>query len=253
MSFSHGSKQKLFLNGVDVSKFLRSISVTHAADTAETSTLGTTDKSYIPGMLESRLSAQGYFDGSLKAADEIFNSLLGDVTQDPLTPFAAGGSHGATFTHCPQGDSAGLVAYGFQGFAATYNPSTDIGSVAAIALDSIGNTGFERLFIFHPLGGESVAGESAVIDFGVPSGANINARAFIHWQDLPANDITLQWQQSSDNVTFSNLGSPIALNHLTPGAQRIVYSGAILRYIKLTWAAPGANSLLFHAALGRDL
>lgn len=253
MSFSHGSKQKLYLNSYDVSRFLRSINVTHTADTAETSTLGTEDKSYIPGMLESRLSAQGYFDSALKAADELFNQILGDVTKDPTTPYAAGGSHGATFTHCPQGDVAGLVAYGFQGFAATYNPSNDIGSVSAISVDAVGNTGYERCRIFHPLGGESALGESAAIDFGVPSGANINARAFLQWQDLPALDITLQWKQSSDNAIWSNLGSPITLDHTARGAQRYLYTGAILRYIKLTWADPGGNSMLFHAALGRDL
>lgn len=124
MSFSHGSKAQFWMkNGsgvlTDLSSYLRQANLTRTADTAETSALGTTDKSYIPGLKDNRFALAGMFDPVI---DEILNGAVGDPTF-------------RDFEYYPQGKSTGLVKYAGSGFIVNYNPSGDVGSVQAISAD----------------------------------------------------------------------------------------------------------------------
>lgn len=340
MPFSHGSRQKLYLNGRDIAAFLHSIEVTRASDTAETSTLGTTDKTYIPGLTDSKLTSEGYFDGAAAAIDEILSSLIGrdvhtafpnansnivleaasDVTQarvefvnagasqtllvtvtgnlihvrlatdgggvvtstatlvlaalaasGPATALVRGtlaigntgagivavlpqvgviGFNGGVFTHLPQGDGVGRVAYGFRGFQTSYKITGAVGSVQAVSIDAQGNAGYERMNVLHPLQTEASAGTSAMFDMGTPPGPNVQAIAFVQSGNTGLG-LVLTISHSSDNITYVPLGATVTLDPLAPGGIRLAYAGAILRYVRVAWSNPAGTSVPFHVAFGR--
>lgn len=124
MAFSHGSKAKFKMADAlavmtDLSPYLRQANLTRTADTAETSALGTTDKTYIPGLKDNRFALQGMFDPTI---DNILNSAVGDST------FRA-------FEFYPQGDTTGQIKYTGQGFIVNYNPTGDVGSMESFSCD----------------------------------------------------------------------------------------------------------------------
>ena len=61
MSFVHGSGARVYVNGFDLSSMLNSVSSSFSADTHETTCFGATAKSYIAGLEDATLSAEGLF------------------------------------------------------------------------------------------------------------------------------------------------------------------------------------------------
>lgn len=80
MAKSHGRSAEIYVNGFDVSTYLNSVTLTGAADSAETSTFGGTSKSYIPGLLDGTLSLGGFYDGVTDGIIDILNAALGNST-----------------------------------------------------------------------------------------------------------------------------------------------------------------------------
>lgn len=84
-SFSHGSVAKLYLkagsaptatsgSADDVSSYLSEAGLEREVDSAETSALGTTDKTYVPGLKDATFSLSGMYDPT---ADEKIDGFMG--------------------------------------------------------------------------------------------------------------------------------------------------------------------------------
>lgn len=98
MAFSHGSKAifKVTDSGAtlrDISTYLTSTGLQRLADMAETSTLGTTAKSYIPGMTDGTIPLEGNFDPTV---DGYLSGVLGYSTALSFEYYPAGEPVGAT-------------------------------------------------------------------------------------------------------------------------------------------------------------
>jgi len=108
MSFSHGSVAKLTVNSVDVSDYLSDATYNDSIDAAETTTLGKTAKTYIPGLDDGTFKCSGYFDPTMDAAIFAMKRLV------------------VPFTYSPQGIGTGLVQYTGNCVLSSYSVGTAV-------------------------------------------------------------------------------------------------------------------------------
>lgn len=120
MAFSHGSLATLEIDPdggttyTDVSEFLNEASQEETVDTAETTTLGKTRKTYIPGLEDGTFSLSGLFDPD---ADALFYSLKRAV---------------CSFRYRPAGAGAGLPQYVGDAILTSYSVSATVDEAATI-------------------------------------------------------------------------------------------------------------------------
>lgn len=116
MAFSHGSKAAMFIHDGtslrDITLFLTSGAMPADRDQAEVSTLGTTDKQFIPGLTGRTIPLEGNFDPTV---DGYLALLLGDSTPRAFEYYPAGTPVGAT-----------KPKYSGNYFLASYEPNTPV-------------------------------------------------------------------------------------------------------------------------------
>lgn len=108
MAFVHGKNIYVNIATNDISAYTNKADFPKAADTAETSTFGSDDKTFIPGLKGAGFSVEGLWDIAL---DTILDPLLGTEV---------------TIIYMPQGLGAGNVEYTFQAIMNAYNPPGSI-------------------------------------------------------------------------------------------------------------------------------
>lgn len=62
MAFSHGKGGSLVLNSGAMTAYISEVNLARSRDTSETSTLGTTAKTYVPGLVDGTQSGTGFYD-----------------------------------------------------------------------------------------------------------------------------------------------------------------------------------------------
>lgn len=124
MAVSHGKSAIFQLDNAsasltDISTSISSITFTPSADSAETSTLGTTSKSYIPGLKDCTISLTGLYNGTISA---IFNSALGNTTTK-------------SFQYDPQGSTGGNDRWTGECFCTSFAVDTNLSGAATWSAD----------------------------------------------------------------------------------------------------------------------
>lgn len=120
MAFTHGSKAKVRLDNAagalqDITGFTTNVSLPRSIDTAETTVLGLTAKTYIVGLEDGTISLSGKFDPTI--------DLQLDAAKFGL---AAGGT--LSFQYDPQGSTTGLPRYSAEVYITSYEVSADVGA-----------------------------------------------------------------------------------------------------------------------------
>lgn len=122
MAFSHGSLATLDIDPLggtawtDVSEYLNEASQEETVDTAETTTLGKTRKTYIPGLEDGTFSLSGLFD-------PVADALLYSLKRANPNP---------TFRYRPAGAGTGLPEYVGECILTSYSISTTVDEAATI-------------------------------------------------------------------------------------------------------------------------
>ena len=120
MAFSHGSLATLEIDPAggtsytDISEYLNEASQEETVDTAETTTLGKTRKTYIPGLEDGTFSLSGLFDPTIDA-------LLYSCKREIIT-----------FRYRPAGAGTGLPEYSGEAILTSYSISTTVDEAATI-------------------------------------------------------------------------------------------------------------------------
>ena len=243
MAFKHGSKARVYVNGHDLTGYLRSFTSSGSRDSAETTTFGKTAKTYVPGLKDATLSAEGVYDGDPKAVDEVLSTALGQDQESLWTWF-------------PQGDSAiGNVGYGFAAHATSYEVESPVDDVVSVSVEAQSKVGKERVQALHPIKEETANGQGTSLDGGASS--TNGGVGYLHVTNLsgtnPTLDVTIQ--HSDDNGASDPWSALITFTQVTQAntAQRIEVSGTVKRYVRVTWAIGGTGSpkATFVAAFGR--
>lgn len=223
MSPSHGSNADIIGNGYTLSRFLNSASFSASRDASETTVFKSKSKTYIPGLKDTTMTAEGIYDGDIDAVDEILNAALNS-------------SASGVFSYMPDGEeNFGTNAFTINAIETSYEVTTDVGDVAQISAEfGAGDKGrFAQGRVIHSMKAEAAAGNGQPLDGGA---ATSNGGALVVHATAAAN-LAVTLQDSADGVTFADIGS---LNFpVGRGSQRLLIEGAIRRYTRVLWTGSG--------------
>lgn len=124
MAFVHGKSAVFKLDNaagslVDYSAFLEDVSMPRSIETAETSTFGSSAKSYITGLTDATISVSGKFDA---AADATLVAVIGQ--SDTLS-----------FEYGPEGSVAGKVKYTGECIMTSYDIGATVGDAVTASVE----------------------------------------------------------------------------------------------------------------------
>lgn len=124
MAFVHGKSAVFKLDNasgslVDYSAFLDDISFPRSIETAETTTFGSSAKSYITGLTDATISLSGKFD----------------ATADSTIAAVVGQSATLTFEYGPEGSSSGKVKYTGECILTSYEVGATVGDAVTASVE----------------------------------------------------------------------------------------------------------------------
>lgn len=237
-TFRHGKRTAVLLNGTDMSPFLNDATTTQAIETAETTTFGDADKTYITGLADGTISTSGLFDSSAGASDEILSGSLGQEDN--------------TFTVLPEGDTAGNRAVLANGQLASYEISSPVADVIAISAEVQADGG-----LLHGLSltGAVSTGSASATTTGINNGsATSNGGLYnLHITSNTRDGSTvIKIQHSSDNVTYADLVTFTSVSASNTGGESITSTGTVNQYLRtLSTLAGASGSVTYHVAAAR--
>jgi hypothetical protein len=127
VAFAHGTKAKLTINAVDVSQYLKETGADLSVDTAETTTLTATGKTYIPGLPDGKIPLSGLFDPTMDAA------VAAAITAGIVA-----------FIFQPQGTTSGLPKYTGNCFYTKYTLKDNTNDAGAFEAEAQITNGWTR-------------------------------------------------------------------------------------------------------------
>jgi len=124
MAFVHGKSAVFKLDNssgslVDYSAYLEEVSMPRSIETAETTTFGSSAKSYITGLSDATISISGKFDS---AADATLAAVLGQAAT-------------LSFEYGPAGSTAGLIKYSGECIMTSYEIGASVGDAVTASVE----------------------------------------------------------------------------------------------------------------------
>jgi len=237
-TFRHGKRTSVLLNGTDMSPFLNEATQTQEIETAETTTFADSDKTYITGLADGTISTSGLFDSTAGASDAVLSGLIGQEDN--------------TFTVLPEGANAGSRSIIANGQLTSYEVSSPVGDVVAIAAEVQADGGLFSGVAFNGLEVVSAsAGTTASVDNGTATsgGALANLHVTENTRDGSA---TFKVQHSSDGSSWADLVTFTSVSASTTVGESITSTGTVNRYLRGTYSLAGASgSLTYHISAAR--
>lgn len=246
MAFSHGSKAQYLIKGFNSTGFLSDVSQSGSIDTAETSTLGTTDKQYIAGLVDSSYSLSGNLDYNLTDDTQTFvywcESLVGKIV--PVI-------------YMPQSGLQGATCYMANSVLSSHNVKTGVGDKATVDLEfqntAVSGRGLRRGITLKALAAETTSTNTTAIDNTTPTTFGGQVILSISAASGTSPTLAAKVQHSTDNSTWVDL---ISFTSATGrGGEYKTVSGTVNRYVRALWTigGTGSPSFTFHVAWKRNL
>lgn len=240
MAIAHGKSAKIMVNGRDLSSYLRSVNVEATADVVEVSTFGSSAKSYVAGLQDGTLTAEGIYDP------------VASVGSDAVLRAALGGDLGPhEWTVYPQNDTFGNVGYGLGATGTKFSIETPISDVVSVSAEAQSSTGSEPqlshqalALIAAPFNGTGIDNTAASANGGTGY-LQVSAATAL-------TTATIKIQDSVDNVTFTDLITFVAVT-AAPNSQRIALAvgSAVKRYTRCAVTTLTGTNITFQASFGR--
>lgn len=226
MATTHGSNADFVGNGYVLSEFLNTASFSGSRDTAESTTFKKKSKTYIPGLKDTTMSAEGIYDGDTDAVDQILHAaLITNVT--------------GLFSYIPEGQEVvGNRAYTMDAIETSYEITSDVGDINQISSEfNAGTAGrFMKGKVVRPMGAAVGDGSSAESDFGSESTKGIGL--VVH--AVASVNLVLKLQHATaSGGTFTDLPGTIEFSN-GRGSQRLwIPPQTVGRYTRVAWTGSG--------------
>lgn len=234
MAFSHGTQARVWLDGHAASCVVNEVSIDAEVDTAETTTLCKTAKTYIPGLEDGTVSLSGFFDTDTADPAGTLESVLHDRARTlfPILYYPQGG------------DMAGDPAYIMNGFLSSYAIGTSVSEAATVEMEYQTSSGFIRGLVLQPEITVSVSddgdhydsltattdGGAAILSVSAASGTSPELNVVIeHTADDPSG--TPVWSTLATFNTAEGISSEI-----------VPLVGTVQRYLRVVWTVSGASA-----------
>ncbi|MCU0297752.1 MAG: hypothetical protein MUF33_04430 [Candidatus Nanopelagicales bacterium] len=237
MPFMHGSKAKVFLNGRDVSGFVRSVSAASELDTASVDVMGGTYKQSVTGLLGANVNLQGYIDGAAGASDELFG---------PAGAFQS--TNYAYLLYAPQGNVEGSFGYGYAAWPNSYEMTTDVGDAGSFSWGAMSDVGLERGRLVHAYEAEGAGGTNPSVSTGFDDGAATTAggSAYLMVGASAASLAVTLSSATTTNGTYTTFAT-FSTTSVAYNQQRLVIAPTTInQFVRCVWTGTGTFAVLFH-------
>jgi len=243
MAFSAGTSAKVYVNGYDLSGYLKSAGLGASREMYDSTTLGDTDREYVGGLGDATFSGDGLFeaDSASPKIDDILAAAL-DLTASVI------------LTHLPYGDGLGNRGLGVDGDEATYDIGSPVDELVSVTFEVQSSVGAESLRVLHPIGAETATGNGTGVDNGASSANGGSAYLQVTAHDRTTGDetATIKVQHSADDITYADLITFTQIASATPQAQRVAVTGTVNRYVRDNRTMAGTTpSTTYHLGFSR--
>jgi hypothetical protein len=235
-TFRHGKGTVVLADEFDVTTYLNSVSTSNAVDVPETTTFGSSDRTYIAGHTDGSVSFEGLFDGSADAVDEIFEEALGE---------------GPILTVSTDGSAVGRRAVLLNSKSTSYEVSSPLTDVVAVSGEAVADGGLDygiwlacQAVVSNTLTGTGQDASASSSNGGV---------AHLHVTANNRDGTTVaKVQASADNSTWADLITFATISTSTETSERVEVTGTVARYLRaLVTPAGSSGSLTVSIAFAR--
>jgi len=247
-TFVHGKGTEVLLDEFDLSSYFNSVDTSRSTDTAETTSFGSTSKSYIVGLTDGTLSLSGMFAQDADGSDEELSAILGATTTPIITVNLQAGTIG----------NRSVLAKAHQTSYAISSPVADIVTVTAdfnASTDATANLTYSIQSGVQLTTGASIAfgslGDLASTDNTASTANGGMANLHVVANTLDAA-VTIKVQDSADDATFADLTSFTSVSSGTKAVEQKAVTGTVDRYLRATASsAATSGAITFHVAFAR--
>lgn len=248
-TFIHGKDTKVLVDEYDLSGYFNSADVASTIDTAETTSFGSSSKSYIVGLRDQTVSLSGLYSQDTGGSDEVLSSILGAATTPIVTVALVAGTIG----------NRAILGRAHQTNYAISNPVADVSSVTAdftASTDAVTNQTLGIASGVMLTTGASIAfgslGNLASVDNTASSAAGGMATLHVTANTISGGATTLKVQHSADNSSWVDLITFSAVSATTVTSQLSPVAGTVNRYLRATASTAGSSgSITFHIGFAR--
>jgi hypothetical protein len=240
----HGKNALIYFNGTNLTSFLKEYSASAKVDTAETSTFGSSSKSYVSGLADATLSMSGYFDGTAAAIDSILAGAIGASTD-------------AGIIIAPGGDLAiGKRILTGQVVETSYQVSGSIGDSVAVSAEFQADSGFQSGVSLHAVAAETVTGTgTGVQDMGstfTTSSDGLIGVLMVTANTQTGNTTFVIASAATEPTYTTHITFPVVATNVT-GTYTVVFPPgvAINKFLRGAWTCAGTGSITFTMAVAR--
>jgi len=236
----HGKGTKILMDGWDMGNVLNSVETPLTADTAETTVFNSSGtKTYVVGVQDATLSAEGFFVSS-SSDGSVESTLAGALSSSDLN----------VWTWWPNGTSTGNAGFGVTAIETGYTITSPVDGTVDISIEGQVSDGRDRLRSLRILScGVTSTGNGAGVD-GV-SASTQGGIGYFQRVTNSTNDFKVIIQDSNNNSTFDNLISFTSGTGRT--GERIAVAGEVKRYVREVHTTTGAlgTAINFSAGFSR--
>lgn len=248
-TFKHGKATATFLNAFDMSGYFRSAGVQRSNETADTTTFGSSSKSYVSGLGDGTLSLEGLFspDATL-GSDVVLSGILGNATT-PIVTFAY--DAGTIGNRC-------VVA---KAHSTSYEVSSPVADVVSASVQfqasTDATTNLTRSIQSGVMltAGTSIAfgslGNLASVDNAASSASGGVANLHVTVNTITGASTTIKVQHSADNSTWADLITFTAVTASNTTSQQSAVSGTVNRYLRATASGGTAGAITYNIGFAR--
>lgn len=230
MTFVHGKNTSVLINEFNLSAFLNNADHTLSADVAETTTYGSSAKTYVVGPRDGTITVSGLWDGDTDAVDEVLTTVTGGAVQ--AISVSEQGIAGL-------GNRA-LVAAAHEG---SYQVTSTVSDAVAISAEfqasgentTTGFSGgaFQGIVLVDLSAKSGTSNSLTVVDNGAATSNGLMAN--LHMTSIGALT-TVTVFHSADNVTFAALVT-FGTHTVPVGISVSTADGTTVnRYLRVSWS-----------------
>lgn len=228
-TFAHGKDSLVLVDKYDFSPYLNSVTASSEVDVPETTAFGDSARTYIAGIENGMASAEGMFDGSAEASDEIFDAALAAATNKVVTIAFGGRTAGSRVAIVNAQETSYELSSPFDGVVSASVEFQGASNGIDFGVNLSGHTA-----ITATTNSTSVDNTLSSTNGGV---AHLHVTANAH------NGSSIhKVQHSADNSTWADLVTFTTVSANTVTSQRSEVTGTVNRYLRAVSTLAGTGS-----------